>query len=158
MSDRANALAEQFEKEISDLIQTIERCTDDQWKAKSGGEWTVAATAHHVGAQFPLEMEYLTASVKGGPLPSYSWDDINKLNDERAKANADCDKVTAIRQLRDGSAEVSAWLRGLSDADLDRMNALALADGAMVSTQQLIEGGVLIDHARAHHAIIRSST
>jgi hypothetical protein len=41
-------------------------------------------------------------------------------------------------------------VRGLSDEQLERTAALALAGGASVSAQQLIEGGVLIDHVLGH--------
>ena len=157
MSQRATMLADQFEEQIQQLVETIEKCSEQQWKANCGEEqWSVAATAHHVGAQFGLEMEYLTACADGRILPQYSWDDINRLNDDRAAANTACDKAAAIRQLREGSAPVAAWVRGLTDQQLDRTGALPLAGGAQVSTQQLIEGGVLIDHARAHLASIRA--
>ena len=51
----------------------------------------------------------------------------------------------------------AAYLRGLSDDQLDRTGELALADGASVSTQQLIEGGVLIDHVRGHLQSMRAA-
>jgi hypothetical protein len=157
MGQRAEALAKDFEKAIDDLAKTVEGCSDAQWQAICGGEqWTVAATAHHVGAQFGLEMEYLTAAADGKPLPSYTWADINGINEPRAKANSACSKEVVLRQLRTEAPKVAAWLRGLTDEQLDRRSALPLADGAMVTTQQLIEGGVLIDHARAHNASIRA--
>lgn len=59
--------------------------------------------------------------------------------------NADADVEPALRQ------------RALSDEQLDRTGALPLADGASVSTQQLIEGGVLIGHVTGHLASIRAA-
>jgi hypothetical protein len=53
---------------------------------------------------------------------------------------------------------VSTWVRGLSDEQLDRTAPLPLANGAVVSTQNLIEGGVLIEHATAHLASIKAAT
>lgn len=158
MGKRAEALANQYQEAISDLAKTIEGLSDNQWGTICGGEgWTVAATAHHVGAQLPLEMEYLTAAADGKPMPSYTWDDINGKNERRAKENSACTKADALKQLRDATNPVITWVRGLSDEQLDRQSALPLAGGAMVSTQQLIQGGVLIEHATSHTASIRAA-
>lgn len=63
-----------------------------------------------------------------------------------------------LKLLRDGGATMAAYVRNLTDQQLDRAAPLALADGAEVSAQQLIEGGVLIDHAEAHLKSIRAAT
>jgi hypothetical protein len=102
-------------------------------------------------------MEYITAAADGQPLPGYSWDDINKKNDNRAAMNAAVSKASVLDELRRGASSTAAYLRGLSDDQLDRTGELALADGASVSTQQLIEGGVLIDHVRGHLESMRAA-
>jgi hypothetical protein len=131
MSQRAEALAGQFERAINDLAKTLEGLSDNQWGMICGGEgWTVAATAHHVGAQWPLEMEYLTAAAEGKPLPTYTWDDINSKNEARAKEFSSCKKSDAINQLREKRGPVAKWVRGLSDEQLDRQSSLPLAGGA----------------------------
>lgn len=158
MGQRAEELAQRFEKAVAELAQAAEQCTDSQWQAICGAEqWTVAATVHHVGAQFPLELEYIKAAAEGAPQPQYTWDDINSLNDKRSAAHASVSKGDAISGLRSGAATMAAYVRGLSDAQLDATAPLKLADGAEVSTQQLIEGGVLISHAVDHLASIRSA-
>jgi hypothetical protein len=158
MGTRAEALADTFEKSIAELIAEVENCSDAQWEAVCGDEkWTVAATAHHVGAQWPLEREYLDAVVRGGPSPSYSWDDINKRNEDHAKQFSAVSKADVVSVLRDGAKPIASWLRGLSDEQLDNKMALPLANGAMVSTTNLIEGGVLIDHAVGHLKSIRAA-
>jgi hypothetical protein len=157
MGQRSEQLAQQFEDLVSELANAIEGATDDQWQAVTGGEgWTVAGTAHHVGAQFPLEMEYITAAAEGREMPSYTWDDINKLNESRAEENRSYGRSEAAQLLREGAAVPASYVRSLSDEQLDRTAPLPLANGAEVSTQQLIEGGVLIDHVRSHLASIRA--
>ena len=151
MADRSEKLAAQFESAVAELIGAVEQCSDAQWRAVCGDEqWTVAATAHHVGAQWPLELEYISAAAEGRTAPAHTWDDINARNARHATEFAACSKADAARLLRDGSASMAAYVRGLSDEQLDRTMSLPLADGASVSTQQLIEGGVLIEHAVAH--------
>src|SRR5215216_1156150 len=131
MGERAAALADQFEQTLGELIATVEGCSEEQWRAMCGAE--------------------------GRPLPDLTWDDINGTNERRAGEQASCSKDEVLASLRDGGREMAAYVRGLSDEQLDRTGALPLAGGAQVSTQQLIEGGVLIDHARGHLASIRAA-
>lgn len=151
MASRAENLVNQFEQAVADFAQTIEQIPDDKWTSQGGPEgWTIAGVAQHVSGQFPLEMEYITAAAEGRPLPSYSWDDINGKNESRAAKNSTATKAEVLQELRDGAASTAAYVRALSDDQLDRAGSLPLAGGASVSTQQLIEGGVLIDHVRGH--------
>ncbi|HEV8573452.1 MAG TPA: DinB family protein [Dehalococcoidia bacterium] len=157
MASRAENLANQFEQAVNDFANTIEQIPDDKWTAQGGPEgWTIAGVAQHVSGQFPLEMEYITAAAEGRPLPSYSWDDINGKNESRATQNSSASKQDVLRELRVGAASTTAYVRGLSDEQLDRTGSLPLAGGASVSTQQLIEGGVLIDHVRGHMQSLQS--
>jgi hypothetical protein len=151
MGTRSEKLATRFETALADLVKEVEQCTDDQWRSLCGDErWTVAATARHVGAQWPLELEYITASAEGRELPSYSWDEINEKNAKHAETFRNCTKDDVISLLTSESPAVAAYVRGLSDEQLDHSGPLPLADGATVSTQDMIEGGILIDHAVAH--------
>ena len=158
MGERSEALAGQFERAVAEMAQTVEQSSEQHWQAMCGGEkWTVAATAHHVAAQWPLEREYISAAAEGRPMPSHTWDDINGNNDRRAQDFRACSKADVLTLLRDGASSMAAYVRSLSDEQLDRTAALPLADGAIVSTQQLIEGGVLIDHATGHLQSIRAA-
>jgi hypothetical protein len=158
MGSRSEALASRFDQAVDEFAKAVESCSDAQWKAICNAEgWTVAQTAQHVSGQFPLEMEFITAAAEGRPLPAYSWDDINGKNDGRAAANAAATRADVVKELRAGAASTSAYVRALSDEQLDRTGALALAGGASVSTQQLIEGGVLIEHVTGHLQSIRGA-
>lgn len=151
MTDRVQKLRQDFEQGLEKLIGAIERFPDDRWHAPSDDEgWTNAASARHVGYQFELELEYLTAHAAQRPLPSYTWDDVHKRNNDHAARHANCTKADAIQTIRDGSKAVFAFFDGITDEQLDRKAPLALADGAEATLQDLILGGVLIDHVRAH--------
>ncbi len=151
MGQRSEALAAQFEQAIAELAKVVGDTSDQQWKAVCGEEqWTVAATAHHVGAQLPLEMEYITAAAEGRAMPAYTWDDINQRNAQHAQAFRACTRDDVLTLLGDQAPATAAYVRGLSDEQLDRSVAFPLAGGAMVTTEQLILGGVLITHAQAH--------
>ena len=158
MSQRATELATQFEQAAADFTKTVEGCSDAQWAAACNAEgWTVAQTAQHVSGQFPLEMEFISAAAEGKPMPGYTWDDVNGKNDGRALKNGSVSKADVLKEMRTGAASTAAYIRALSDEQLDRTGALGLADGAAVSTQQLIEGGVLIAHVTGHLESIRGA-
>ena len=150
-SSRAEALADQFEKALGELIQTVEACPDDQWGKVCGDEgWTVAATARHVGFQWELERKILDGAAGITPVYQCTWDDVNTLNEKHAQEHSNASKAAVAALLRSGGPEMGAYVRGLSDEQLDNAPPFPLADGAKVPTQALIEGGVLIDHITAH--------
>lgn len=158
MGTRTEALASQFEKAVADLAKTIEEVPDDKWAATGGPEgWTIAGLAQHVSGQFPLEHEYIAAAAEGQEAPGYSWDDINGKNDSRAAKNSQASKADVLAELKAGAAREAAYIRGLNDDQLDRTLKLPLAGGADVSTEQLIMGGVLIEHVTGHNESIRSA-
>jgi Mycothiol maleylpyruvate isomerase N-terminal domain len=158
MGKRSDVLAGQFEQAVADFAKTVEARSDTQWAAICNAEgWTVAQTAQHVSGQFPLEMEFISAAAEGKPMPAYTWDDINGKNESRAGKNSSVGKAEVLKELHAGAASTATYIRGLSDEQLDRTGSLGLADGASVSTQQLIEGDVLIGHVTGHLESIRSA-
>lgn len=157
MGQRTAALASQFEEAVAEFADEIEKLPETKWNAISEEGWTVAATAQHVAGQFPLEMEYIVAAAEGKELPGYSWDDINGKNDKRAAQHAAASKTDVLKTLRDGAASTAAYIRALDDGQLDRTGKLALAGGAEVTAQQLIMGGVLIEHVTGHLKSIRAA-
>jgi uncharacterized damage-inducible protein DinB len=158
MSQRSTELARQFEQAVAEFGKAVEECSDAQWAAVCNAEgWTVAQTAQHVSGQFPLEMEFITAAAEAQPLPAYTWDDINSKNESRAGKNSSASKANVLKELRTNAASTAAYIRALSDEQLERTGTLGLADGASVSTQQLIEGGVLIAHVTGHLESVRSA-
>jgi hypothetical protein len=150
MGQRADALANDFEAAVADFAREIENCSDEKWKATTEEGWSVGTLAQHVAGQFPLEMEFIRAGAEGKPLPAYTWDDVNAKNDSRAAAEADVTKEHVLKTLQEGASSTAAYLRRLDDSQLDNKAPLALADNAEVTTEQLIRGGVLIDHVLAH--------
>jgi hypothetical protein len=158
MGQRSDALASQFEKAFDDIIAEVEEASDSKWQAVCGPEaWTVAATAHHVAVQLPLEKEYIVAAAEGAPPPTYTWDEINSLNESRAAEHSAVSKADVLQYLRDGRVSMGSYVRGLSDEQLDSKAPLGLANGAEVSAEQLLLGGVLIEHATTHLASIRAA-
>jgi len=158
MTQRSTELANRFEQAVAEFNETVQECSE-RWAAICNAEgWTVAQVAQHVAGQFPLEMEFIVAAAEGKPMPPYTWDDIDSKNDTRAGRNREVTRADVLRELHTGAALTAAYIRALSDEQLDRTGPLSLADGASVSTQQLIEGGVLIAHVTGHLESIRGAT
>ena len=158
MSQRSSELARQFEQAVAEFGETVAACSPAQWAAVCDAEgWTVAQTAQHVSGQFPLEMEFITAGAEGKPLPALTWSELNSKNESRAGKHISATKADVLKELRAGAAAIAAYIRALSDEQLDRTGSLGLADGASVSTQQLLEGGVLIAHITGHLESIRGA-
>ena len=158
MSQRATELAGRLEKAVADFAAAVDGCSESQWAATCNAEgWSVAQTAQHVSGQFPLEMEFIKAAAEGTAMPSYTWDDINGKNDTRAAKNTAATKAGVVKELRESAASTAAYIRALSDEQLDRTGVLGLADGASVSAEQLITGGVLIEHVTGHLESIRNA-
>jgi hypothetical protein len=151
MGQRSEDLARRFEQAVAAFEQTVQACPDDKWHGPCDGGWTVAQMADHIAGQFPLEGEFFYAAAEGRDLPGHSWDEINKKNDDRAAAAQQITKDQVLKALRDSASPISGWIRGLSDEQLDRAAPLALADGAQVTTQRLLESGALIDHVGGGH-------
>ncbi|MEO8457298.1 MAG: DinB family protein [Chloroflexota bacterium] len=158
MGERSKALADDFEKAVAEFADAVEAVPDSKWGTMGADGWTLGVTAEHVAGQFPLEMEFITAAAEGKKMPDYSMDDVNSMNDKRAAKNAGVTKDQVLKTLRDSSASTAAYVRGLSDEQLDRKTAFPLANGAMVSTEQLLLGGVLIDHVRGHTKSIQAAS
>jgi DinB superfamily len=157
MSQRANEWARKLEAAVTDFRKAIEECTDAEWSAVCDAEgWTVAQTAQHVAGQFPLELEFISAAAEARPMPDYTWDDINARNEARAAKNSSATKADVLNELRTRAAVAASYIRSLSDEQLDRTGSLGLADGAIVTTEQLIEGGVLVAHVTGHLESIRN--
>ncbi len=159
MGSRSDALARQLEEAVDEFARAIESCSSADWGVACEPEgWSVAVTAQHVAGQFPLEREIIEAMVRGGKALSYDWDYVNGKNDARAAASANCTKAEVVALLRKDAATMAGYVRSLSDEDLDRSAPFTLAGGASPTAQQLIEGGVLIEHVTGHLASIRSAT
>lgn len=152
MGQRSMELAGRFEQAVAEFEAAVQAVPDDKWNAVCEAPWTTAQVAAHIAGQFGLESEiFMPAAEAGKPLSTFTWDEVNGRNDARAAAEINATKSDVLKTIRDGAEPIAAYIRGLSDEQLDRKSPLSLADGAEVSTQQLLEGGVLIDHVGGGH-------
>lgn len=157
MSERAQALADQFEHVNQAVIDAVEAAPDEAWSRVCEGEQcTVAALAFHIGGGHDALIEYIARPIVAGtPLPQIGREQIDAGNADNATRNANGSKAEALALLRDNGAKAAAFLRGLTDDDLARSALVPLVSQEVVA-EAFIEN-VIIGHPRGHLASMRQA-
>jgi uncharacterized damage-inducible protein DinB len=156
MSERARALAERFEQANNKLIAAVNQCSDEQWRANCQElGWSVAVTAHHVGAGHAVIADLASKVANGEELPPITMEMLDQMNAQHAQEHASCTKEETLAMLRDGGSAAAQAVRGLDDEQLGRSGAL-LVDMPPMTTEQVIEN-ILIGHPRQHLENIRGA-
>jgi uncharacterized damage-inducible protein DinB len=151
MSERARALADRFEQANRELIQTVERLSDGQWKMKTEGEgWTVGVVAHHVAGGHAGISGWVQKIANGEPI-AVDMDALHKRNAEHAVQHAHTTKAETLALLRQNGAAATAVVRGLGDAQLDQVG------GALKMTAAQAIERILIGHVQDHHGSIKKA-
>jgi hypothetical protein len=157
MGSQAELLVQSFEQANGELIELLERCSDQQWRASCQGEgWPVAVTAHHIAWGHEAIGDFVRLLASGQQLPPITREMLDQMNAEHAQQYANCDRAVTIELLRRNGQAAAETVRRLNDEDLERSAPLTLAGGAPFSARQMIER-VLIGHVRDHTASIRTA-
>ena len=154
MSERAQALANRFEETNRELISTVEKCSDAEWRTKCAGEtWSVGVVAHHVAESHAAIARIIQMIAAGQQLPNVTTEAIDQRNVQHAQQHANCTKSETLDLLRNNGASAAAAVRGLSDEQLQRSGTLRAGP---MSAEQVIEA-ILIGHGKGHLSSIRAA-
>ena len=158
MSDRAVALAERFERANAELIAAVEELPEARWSTVVPGvEWPLDVTVRHVAAGHVAVRDlFVRPLVAGQGLPPVTFAMIDRGNAAHAREHGGCGKDAALAQLRGASAEVAAYLRGLSDAELDRAAPARWWDGRVMTAEEVVQVH-MTDHVAGHLSSIRAA-
>ena len=155
MSQQSQALASRFEQASHEMIATVERCSDAQWKTQTSGEkWSVGVVAHHVAQAHEAIAGFVKMIATGQPLPPLTMDMLHQMNAEHAKQFANCPKAETLALLRKNAAAATSTVRGLSDEQLDRSQPVM--GGPPMTAKQMVEQ-VLIGHLQEHYSSIKAT-
>ena len=155
MGERAQALANRFDETNREIISTVEKCSDAQWRTKCAGEnWSVGVVAHHVAGGHAGIARIVETLAAGQPLPPMTMEMLDQVNAQHAQEQANCTKQETLELLRKNGASAVATVRGLSDEQLQKSGTLMA--GRSMSVEQVIEG-VLVGHVKGHLDSIRSA-
>jgi hypothetical protein len=153
MSARAKELAARLEEINQQVIDLVSGATDLSVPCPSEG-WTAAAVAAHIGGAHRGILEGLIQPVVvGREIPS-TVGPTDEGNAKQAAENAALPRAQVLTLLSDHGAMATAYLRSLSDDDLDRTVILPFFGENPVTAEQVIER-VLIGHAADHANSLR---
>ncbi|MDQ3044151.1 MAG: DinB family protein [Chloroflexota bacterium] len=157
MSTRAEELARRIEQGADALIAAVAGLSDAEWTTVCPDEQrSVGVLVHHVGAAYPVEAEIITALASEGGIPELTWDEVDQGNSAEASSHDAVDKATAIALVRANVATAATVVRGLSDAELDRVSPNGLTWGAPLTVQFFVEHHP-IAHPYMHLESIRAA-
>ena len=157
MGARAEQLAQRFEDVNRQVMETVQHCSAAQWTATCAGEeWPVRVGASHIADAHRYVRDMVASVAEGRGFPAVSWDEIHAANARMAEQHAATTQEQALEALRANGAQAAAYVRSLSDEQLDRTTPVPLLGNQTLSTQQLIEL-ILIGHPEGHLKSMRAA-
>lgn len=155
MGNRTETMAARVENFSREVIDYVSQLSDDQWRQTCDWEqWSVGTTARHIGNHLGI-FSLAEMVIRGEDLPQWTMSEIDAMSNRDSHEHADCTPAEALALLREKSAGMMAFLKGLADADLDRENSMP-AFGGTVTIEQLIDY-VVFQSAVKHLASIRQA-
>ena len=156
MDQRQSQIAERIQSFSNEVMAYVEKLSDDDWKKRCEWEqWSVGMTAHHIGAGHLAIFNIAGMIINGEPLPPLTMDQINAMSNEQAQEFVNTTQSEALEQLEKNSASMVAFVKGLSDEQLDSKGSMP-AFGGEVTTEQLIEY-VIFQSAVEHFESIKAA-
>lgn len=156
MTTRIEDLVAEFEAVNEEIIATVARCTDEEWRRACAGEsWSVGVVAHHIAVVHRDFLGLIGALAAGQTRsPGSSMADVDRGNARHARDHAAVGKRETLDALRENGAAAARQLRGLRDEQLDRV--AGVFGGHELSVAQVLEW-IVIGHAREHLESIRAT-
>ena len=157
MSTRAEQLADELQQASDEVIASIEAIPDAAWQRTCAAEQcTVAALTCHIADGYGPILEGLVKPItEGTEGPRYSMEELAQWNAAAAQENAAQPKAVALERLRTKAPAAIAYVRGLSDDQLQRTGTLPFGGDPM--TAEAVITHVLIGHPRGHLASIQTA-
>ena len=157
MSERAQELAERFDKANDDFIALIEGCTDKQWQEKVPDDGrSVALVAHHVAGAYRAISSWVRMIAEGQPLPPLTQEMIDEGNAQFAAQRPDPARQETVDLLRSNGERAASLVRDLRDEQLDRTGWMPIFGPNPLSAEQVIRG-TLLGHLRGHRRTIEAA-
>jgi uncharacterized damage-inducible protein DinB len=158
MGDRAQQLADELQQVTDEVATFVEAVPDEAWQRACRAErCTVAALACHIADGYSGILDSLVKPIaEEQEGPRFSQEDLAQWNAAAAEANAAQPKAVALERLRTQAPPAIAYVRALSDQQLDRSGPLPFGGDPM--TAEAVIAHVLIGHPRGHLASMQAAT
>lgn len=155
-SARARMLGWRFEQANQALIETIERCTPEGWKAVCADTgWTVAVQAHHIALGEAAIAAVINDVSQGRPHPPMPAAKLNQINARHAAEFANVTIEETVDLLRRNGASAAHLYQFLSDEQL-RCSWMSEEADRPTSVLELIEH-LAIGEIERHGTYIRAA-
>jgi hypothetical protein len=150
---RQETAAHDLEDAAAELAAFIRDCRDSVWTGPtSGGDGrTVASLAYHCAAGNTVALGWICELISSRPVQE-TGEGHDELNAAEAARSRDMGKEEVVAALERSTARTAAFLRALTDEELDRGSLFGLA-GREVSAAQFI--GNFGRHIRRHLETMR---
>lgn len=147
-------LADAISSKVSEIIATLERLSDEQWRRTCASEgWPVGLVAFHIALGIERQGGWIEDALEGRPVHEFSWDRTDEMNAAVARAEILPSRPFVLAGLAAGAERLRARLQNMSDIDADRV-ALSYRSRDL-SVQVLMQ--VFMRHIDEHHASIRNA-
>lgn len=157
MSHRSEALAVRLEAGAAALAAFASTLSEMEWQMrlpKDGRK--VGVVVHHVASMYPVEIHLATLLAAGTPVTDVTWDVVDAMNRDHAKANDGITKEAALAFLETNSADAAAAIRAFTDEQLDCAAPVSLNSHAPLTCQFMLEDHA-VRHSYHHLARIRAA-
>ncbi len=158
MSTRAEQLADELQQVTDEVVAFVEAVPDEVWQRTCTAEHcTVAALACHIADGYSGILDSLVKPIAEGQEGlRFSQEDLAQWNAAAAEANAAQPRAVALERLRTQAPPAIAYVRALSDEQLDRSGPLPFGGDPM--TAEAVIAHVLIGHPRGHLVSMQVAT
>jgi len=145
-NQRSEALATRLENGATALAAFAATLSEAEWQTHLPNDGRkIGVVVHHVASMYPIEIELAKLLAAGQPITGVTWDAVDAINRDHAKANHNVAKEAALALLRTNSSAAAAAIRALAEEELDRWAPVSLNSDAPLTCQFFLE-----DHAVRH--------
>jgi uncharacterized damage-inducible protein DinB len=154
-SERARELADDFAAANAEAVAFARTCPEQAWiRPVPGEEWTVGVVLDHIAESHGKSEHWLDEMARGEGVTDTA-EEIDRANAAHAVRAASVTPAETAALLLDSGARLEAFLRALSDEDLDRSAPFGPAGGRVFPTVDL--AAVPARHTREHLAHARAA-
>src|SRR3712207_413498 len=111
MGQRAEALAVELGRVMTELERAVEGCSEEEWRRNGVEGWTVAVTARHVAAAQPSILQMVLAVADGREPPPITSELLDENNARHAVEFAACSRDEVLALVRQNGAEAVDGVR-----------------------------------------------
>jgi len=156
-NQRSEALAARLENGATALAALAATLSDVEWQVRLPNDGRkIGVVVHHVASMYPIEIQLASLLAAGRPITGVTWDAVDTINRDHAKAHEHVAKGAALALLKANSAAAAAAIRALTDEELDRAASVSLDSGAPHTCQFFLENHA-VRHSYHHLARTRIS-